>query len=111
MDLVALLELEEPDQASFELPKRELRCGADGSKVQSLKVWGLGFRVFWCRVSGDLGLGSWVVMSGFLSKGTMVIAHTSGLIFPPIPTHEPTSRVWGQGMFRAWRLGFRCVAL
>ena len=47
---------------------------------------GLGFTV------GLLG-GSWVVISRVISRVTIIITHTRGLITPLITTHEPPSRV------------------
>ena len=39
--------------------------------------------------------GSWVVISGVISRVTIVITQTRGLIFPLITTHEPPSNfVW-----------------
>ena len=37
--------------------------------------------------------GSWVVISGVVSRVTMLITHIGGLITPFITTHEPPSRV------------------
>ena len=36
--------------------------------------------------------GSWVVISGFISRVTIVISQIRGLITPLITTHEPPSR-------------------
>ena len=36
--------------------------------------------------------GSWVVISGDISKVTIVIIHIRGLITPLVTTHEPPSR-------------------
>ena len=35
--------------------------------------------------------GSWVVISGVLSRATRIITHIRGLITPFITTHEPPS--------------------
>ena len=43
--------------------------------------------------------GSWVVISGAISKVTIIITHIRGLITPLTTTHEPPSSV-----FRAWRV-------
>ena len=37
--------------------------------------------------------GSWAVISGVISRVTIVITHIRGLITPLITTHEPPSRV------------------
>ena len=37
--------------------------------------------------------GSWVVISGVISRVTIVITHISGLITLLITTHEPSSKV------------------
>ena len=39
--------------------------------------------------------GSWVVISGVISRVTVSITHITGLITPLITTYEPPSRVWG----------------
>ena len=44
--------------------------------------------IFWDGVLG----GSWVVISGVISRATIVITHIRGLITPLITTHEPPSR-------------------
>ena len=36
--------------------------------------------------------GSWVVLSGVISRATRVISHVRGLITPCITTHEPPRR-------------------
>ena len=41
--------------------------------------------------------GSWVVISGVISKVTIVITHIRGLITPLISTHEPPSKTSGSG--------------
>ena len=44
------------------------------------------------RVAGAVLLGgSWVVISGLISRVTVVITHIKGLITPLITTHEPPS--------------------
>ena len=50
-------------------------------------------------LQGVLGLqallgGSWGVISGVISKVTIVITHIMGLITPLITTHEPPSRLY-----------------
>ena len=44
------------------------------------------------RVLGVLLGGSWVVLSGVVSKATIVITHIRGLFSVLITTHEPPSR-------------------
>ena len=41
--------------------------------------------------SGAVLGGSWVVISGVISRVTIVITHIGGLITPLITTHEPPS--------------------
>ena len=48
------------------------------------------------RVKGLLG-GSWVVISGLISRATIVLTYVRGRISPLITTHEPPSMVWGLG--------------
>ena len=43
--------------------------------------------------SRDLLRGSWVVISGVISRVSILITHITGLITPLITTHEPPSRV------------------
>ena len=38
--------------------------------------------------------GSWVSISGVISRVAITITHIRGLITPLILTHEPPSRVW-----------------
>ena len=52
-------------------------CGPCGS-------WGL----------GPLLGGSWVVISGVISRVTLVISPIRGLVTPLISTREPPSKVW-----------------
>ena len=62
---------------------------------------------------GILG-GSWVVISGVISRVTITITHISGLITPLITTHEPPSmgflslrvRTRAFGMRLCWDSGF-----
>ena len=47
------------------------------------------------EVSTDRVLGgSWVVISGVISRVTIIMTHIRGLITPLITTHEPPSRDW-----------------
>ena len=65
----------------------------------------LGFRVVGCGAKGFhpiLG-GSWVVVSGVISKVTIVITRNRGLINPLITTHEPSSRAQNLGRLLAWQ--------
>ena len=39
--------------------------------------------------------GSWVVISGVISRVTILIIHIRGLITPLITIHEPPSTAWG----------------
>ena len=43
-------------------------------------------------VHGPLLEGSWLVISGAISRATLVITYIRGLITPFISTHEPPSR-------------------
>ena len=51
-------------------------------------------------VQGSLLGVSWVVISGVISRVTIVITHIRGLITPFITTHEPPSRVLGCRVYR-----------
>ena len=53
------------------------------------------------RLEALLG-GSWVVISGVISRVTIVITHIRGLITPLITAHEPpsTRRLHGAGAFK-----------
>ena len=56
--------------------------------------------------------GSWVVISGIISRLTLIITHLRGLIAKITTTHEPSSRFVGHEGFAVWdfgctRLGFR----
>ena len=44
--------------------------------------------------------GSWVVISGVISKVTIVIIHIRGLITPLVTTHEPPSTVFEKDFIR-----------
>ena len=48
-----------------------------------------------CSFSDQLLGGSWVVISGVISKVTIVMTHIWGLITILITTHEPQSRAQG----------------
>ena len=43
--------------------------------------------------------GSWVVISGIISRVTTLITHIRGLIIPLITTHEPPSGAEGFRVF------------
>ena len=55
------------------------------------RVWGLGFRGEIQTETRRLGLlgGSWVAISGVISRVTIIITQIRGLITPLITTHEP----------------------
>ena len=53
--------------------------------------------------------GSWVVISGLISRVSIVITHTRGLITPLIATHEPPSRL--EELWDAYVRTWRCRAL
>ena len=38
--------------------------------------------------------GSWVVVSGVISRVSVIITHIRGRIAPFITTHEPPSKAW-----------------
>ena len=68
-----------------------------GFSVWALEVWGSGSRaVVMPDFCGDVAVqallgGSWVVISGVISRVTVIIIHKRRLIIPLITTHEPPS--------------------
>ena len=68
-------------------------------------------RVFCCLLGG-----SWVVISGVISRVTFVITQIRGLLTPLITTHEPPSVravwiIWGLGVVIREADGVPCLSM
>ena len=88
---------EEPnDSVPASLPTRSswLPEQRDFEIIHEFGVWGFDIEgALVIRISTELLGGSWVVVSGLISKVTIDITHIKGLITPLITTHQPPSKI------------------